>query len=164
MVAASGRKQKRAGKLTDYSKDEFKPVDPRSNVTQTERPRTRDRKVEPKLETSMVVTDGVANRAVADIMLELFKLYTVCIAEAEGVTAVVQTELDDRAKSHGIFRSMVSKMTERMLDIWTNTTVESGTAASLSHYQEAKKRWKERQQQLRLATSQFSDQVLEAGD
>ena len=122
VAAASGKKQKRTGtRVTDCSQDEFKPVDPRSNVTQTERPRTRDRKVEPKSETSMDVTAGVANRAVADRMLELFKLYTVCITEAEGVTAVVQKELDDRAKSHGISRSMVSKMTEQMSEIWTNT-------------------------------------------
>ena len=41
------------------------------------------------------VSNEVVNRAVADRMLELFKLYRVCITEAEEVTAVVQKELDD---------------------------------------------------------------------
>ena len=34
----------------------------------------------------------------------------------------------------------------------------------MSHYYEAKKQWEERPQQIRLATGQFSDQVLKAGD
>ena len=116
------------------------------------------------MKTSIDVTDGVVNRAVADRMLEMFKLYTVCLTEAVVVTAEVQTELDDRARSHGISRSMVSKMTEQMLESWKKTAVESESRATLSHYQEAKKQWETRQQQIRSATSQFSDQVLEAGD
>ena len=63
-----------------------------------------------------------------------FELYTVCVTEAEGVTAVIQEELDDSAKSHGISRSTVNKMTEQMLEIWTNTAIERGTGANLSHY------------------------------
>ena len=60
--------------------------------------------------TPKEVSNEVINRAVANRMLELFKLYRVCITDAEGVTAVVQKELDDRAKSHGIPRSTVNKM------------------------------------------------------
>ena len=50
-----------------------------------------------------------------------------------------------------------------MLEIWTNTAVESGTGLNLSHYEEAKEQWESMQHQIRLATGQFSGQVLEAG-
>ena len=98
VVATSDKKQKKSGnRVTNFTKDEFKQASPGSNVTQAARPRTRERKPEPGLKTSIDVTDGVVNRAVADRMLEMFKLYTVCLTEAVVVTAEVQTELDDRA-------------------------------------------------------------------
>ena len=55
-------------------------------------------------------------------------------------------------------------MQEQMLESWKKTAIESESKATLSHYQEAKEQWETRQQQIRLATSQFSDQVLKAGN
>ena len=53
VVATSDKKQKKSGNLiTDFIKDEFKPASPGSNVTQTERPRTRERKPEPGHQSS----------------------------------------------------------------------------------------------------------------
>ena len=95
--------QKRTGTRTtdtDWKHDIHEPVNPGSNVKPVQR--SKRSRGGTALGAPKDVSNEVANRAVADRMLELFKLYRVCIAEAEKVTTVVQTELDDRAKSHGI--------------------------------------------------------------
>ena len=115
-------------------------------------------------EAATEVARSVAIRAVGERMLELYRLYAICITDAVAVTEVVQTEPDERANKHGISKQTIEQMQKEMTDSWAKKMERHDGLRFIEKYEEAKKKWTGQQCQIRTAHKQFAERVEEAED